>query len=201
MDMSNISRRRVLQMSGAAAAAGVGVTGTATATHGQCQNGSGINGDDACDAYVTFNDQTVGTDCDGDRATDCSVNVAEAYLPCGGYIDIHDPDQDTTFFKAGVGIGATCYLDPGTYSDVCIDLYEKNCQFGRCVEQFWEPGKTCIETEQKLIAMLHLDTDGDEKYQHYCFHNADASPATGEDHAYLCNSSPPPVKDSAIISP
>lgn len=199
MDRKDVSRRRVLQMSGAAAAASVGVTGTGAATHCQCQNGSGINGDDACDAYVTFNDQTVGADCDGDDVN-CSVTVAEAYLPCGGYIDIHDPDQNTTTFKAGVGIGATCYLEPGTYEDVCIDLYEKNCAFGSCVQTFWDADQNCIEEEQKLIAMLHLDTDGDKMYQHYCFH-LDSSPATGEDHAYLCDCDPPPVKDSATVSP
>lgn len=200
MDRNDVSRRRVLQMSGVAAAASVGVSGTATATHGGCQSGDGLNGDGACDAYIIFDDQTVGEDCDSSVEEDCSVTVTEAYLPCGGYIDIHDPDQNTDTFKAGVGIGATCYLGQGTHKNVCIDLYEANCQFGACVLQYWDAGQTCIESEQTLVAMLHLDTDGDQDFQHYCFHNGE-SPATGEDHAYLCGSSPPPVKDSATVSP
>lgn len=182
-------------MSGVAAAATVGVVGNVAAST-NCPN--------ACDAYVTFNDQTVGPDCETGETADTlsdsdSVTVAEAYLPCGGYVDIHDPDEKHGGkYKGGIGIGSTVYLDPGTYQDICIDLWERNDTFGTCVGDDWE--RTHLQNEQKLVAMLHLDTDGDEHFTHWCSHETGTQSATkGTDHAYKCDGAP--VADPAIVTP
>lgn len=201
MEGNYLSRRRVLQMSGTAAAASVGVVGTAAADPSHCAS--------SCDAYVTFNDQTVGPDCDtgetADTPTDSdSVTVAEANLPCGGYVDIHDPDEKHGGkYKGGIGIGATQYLE-GAHTDICIDLWEQNDTFGTCVGDDWE--RTHLQNEQKLVAMLHLDTDGDGHFTHWCSHETGTQSATkGTDHAYLCDQDGDgdvePIKDSAIVTP
>lgn len=174
------TRRRILQVSGAALASTAGIAGTVAADH-NCSSA------DQCDAYITFNDQQVHAS--ADCANDCAVTVAEANLPCGGFIDIHDPDLEDGTYPAGKGIGATCYLPAGSYLDVEICLFEGNCAFGDCIS--WD--RNCIQKEQQLDAMLHLDTDHDEEFTHYCDHTA------GVDVAYKCNDKP--VKDSAIVSP
>lgn len=182
MSNSNPTRRRILQVSGAGLAGTTGIVGTAAA---------GDDCDLECEADIVFNDQSVhaSVNCEND----CAVFVSEAVLPCGGYIDIHDPDLETDTYNAGKGIGATCYLPAGTYAGVEICLFEENCSFGDCIS--WD--RDCIQESQTLTAMLHLDTDHDEEFEHYCDHN-DPDVTTPEDGAYFCDG---PVADQATISP
>lgn len=185
--MDGISRRRILQVSGTTLTIGAGFVGSAAAND-RCTNG--LNGDDSCDAYVIFDDQTVRSDCESGQGD--AVVVNEAYLPCGGFIDIHDTTRTAVFGK-GYPLGATCYLDPGTYTNVCIDLYEGNCSFGTCTT--WTNVDDELPSTRDLIAMLHLDTDGDEEFLHYCQHE---SATSGLDHAYVCNGAP--VDDRATVT-
>lgn len=203
MQEKTTSRRRVLQASGGALAASTGFVGAAAAGHG-----SDCNMCDAVDGTV-FEDQTVSyIDCDTgvvDEKTH-SVEVAESYLPCGGFVDIHDPDEKRDGkYKGGIGIGATKYLEPGTYHDICIDLFEHNGHFGSCVGDDWERDR--LQEGQTLNAMPHLDTDGDEKFTHWCSHQDDGTvnkAGEGADHAYICDKDgdgdKEPVFDSAFVS-
>lgn len=195
----NLRRRRVLQMSGAAVAASTGVVGTVSGKH----NPDNCDRSTQCNASITFSDQTVGDDCDNeDDLSPDSVTVDSADLPCGGFIDIHDPDKNTDTFKAGHPIGATTYLSPGSYSNVCIDLFEGNQgegdTFGTCIT--WERQE--LENAQDLTAMLHLDTNDNEIFDHYCLHEA---PGTGTDHAYLCDQDGDgnlePIAATAFVEP
>lgn len=182
----NLKRRRILQATGGALAVGVGAVGTAAAND-SCTDG--LNGDGACEASITFDNQSVHSSLE--CVNDCAVYVQSAYLPCGGFIDIHDTTRTDTF-GAGYPLGATVYLEPGTYSDVEICLYEGNGAFGTCVD--WN--QLCLQEEKTLSAMLHVDTDDNELFTHYCQHDSEV---TGTDHAYVCDGSP--VLDKASVSP
>lgn len=197
MNDNNLSRRRILQVSGAAAATSVGVVGTAAGKHNPATCDRTLQ----CEASITFEDQTVGDDCNGENdGTPDSVVVSEATLPCGGFIDVHDPDKNTATFGKGHPVGATEFLASGTYSNVCIDLFEdnENGPFGSCIN--WDRQE--LNNEQQLCAMLHLDTDNNTDFTHYCQHDTAAS---GTDHAYLCDEDGDgnlePVQDCAVVSP
>ncbi|PSP45849.1 PGF-CTERM sorting domain-containing protein, partial [Halobacteriales archaeon QH_1_68_42] len=67
------------------------------------------------------------------------VSVASVTMSDGGYVVIHAED--------GSVIGASSYLEAGTHEDVRIALDEN------------------VDEEAELIAMPHLDTDGDNVYE------------------------------------
>jgi hypothetical protein len=87
-------------------------------------------------ATVTFENQTT----DGTTVTVQSVTVPE-----GGFVAVHDA---TLLEGDAVGsvVGVSEYLEPGTHEDVTVALAEP------------------LDDNATLIAMPHLDTDGDEVY-------------------------------------
>jgi hypothetical protein len=97
-------------------------------------------------AEVTFADQTS----DGTTVVVDSVTMSE-----GGFVAIHNSsllDGDAL----GSVVGVSGYLGPGTHEDVRVTLFDV-------------PGATYGDDslpagEQTLIAMPHLDSDGDETY-------------------------------------
>jgi hypothetical protein len=96
-------------------------------------------------ADVTVENQTT----DGTTVVVDSVTMSE-----GGFVAIHD----SSLFDGNVigsVIGVSDYLAPGTHEDVAITLYDV-------------PGATFdvdrLPADEQLVAMPHLDTDGDEEY-------------------------------------
>ncbi|MFC5368852.1 DUF7282 domain-containing protein [Salinirubrum litoreum] len=96
-------------------------------------------------ADVTFADQTS----DGTTVVVDSVTMSE-----GGFVAIHN----SSLFDGNVigsVIGVSDYLAPGTHEDVEVTLYDV-------------PGASFnvdrLPADEELVAMPHLDTDGDEQY-------------------------------------
>jgi hypothetical protein len=96
-------------------------------------------------ADVTFENQTT----DGTTVVVDSVTMSE-----GGFVAIHD----SSLFDGNVigsVIGVSDYLEPGTHEDVEVTLYDV-------------PGADFdvdrLPADETLVAMPHLDTDGDEQY-------------------------------------
>jgi hypothetical protein len=87
-------------------------------------------------ADVTFEDQTV------QNGTD-TVTVASANLSEGGYVVIHADDNGSP----GAVLGNSSYLANGTSENIEIELDQN------------------LTANTSLIAMAHLDTDGDEVYE------------------------------------
>lgn len=121
---------------GAAAAVGAaaGIGGTASAAEGETA------------ASATFDDQTTGG---------ASVTVASAAMPEGGFVAIHDSSLlDGKVFESVIGVSEK--LDAGTHEDVDVELFTG------------VPGgdfdQSTLEGEQTLIAMPHLDTNGNGTY-------------------------------------
>ena len=96
-------------------------------------------------ADVTFTDQTS----DGTTVVVDSVTMSE-----GGFVAIHDSSLNEGAVISSV-IGVSDYLAPGTHEDVEITLFDVP---GRDFD------RSALEESQTLIAMPHLDTDGDEEY-------------------------------------
>lgn len=179
------TRRRVLR-AGAALAA-TGVVDTAAADHT-------TNGDcgslEQCNSILEFNDQVVGDDCGDAISSPDNVTIASASLACGGFIDVHHttmPVGPSGSFPPGYPIGATGFLESGTkHKDICIDLYEGEGAFGTCID--WDNSEWPVDGNPDgtapMSAMLHLDTDDDQLFTHYCQHE---SAVAGTDHAYLCD--------------
>lgn len=202
MTVKDISRRKVMGMTSAAVVGGslYGTT-TVAASHtcDECTDCPCRAADepadctDACDAYITFNDQ----EATGGR----EVVVKEACLPNGGFIDIHD-EEDTDAcvnesFSAGYPLAASIYLEPGVHKNVELCLCEDNRDvggmFGECIG--WERGENedCLKSDPRtLCAMLHVDDPDDCCNTHYCNHEE------GDDAAYVCDSSP--VQDCASVT-
>lgn len=108
----------------------------------------GESGDDAPEmASATFNDQTT----DGS-----SVTVASAALPDGGFIAMHDSSL-LEGNVAGSVIGVSKKFDASTQTDVNVPLYSgvPGQDFG---------GQSRLQEDQTLIAMPHLDTNGNGTY-------------------------------------
>lgn len=198
------TRRRVLKASAALSATGVvgsGFVGSAAGTHSPCST------ETQCDASVTFNDQTVNDSCTYGTACD-TVNVATAVVTCpnGGWLDLHDKATDTGpsgSFGAGYPVGMSTFLQQGTHTDVCINLFynvdavpegtECQLEWNRCE---W-PTDSNPSGTRMMGAMLHVDEPDDKKFTHYCSHEAADK---GEDHAYLCpHNGKPPVNDTAQV--
>jgi hypothetical protein len=96
-------------------------------------------------ADVTFADQTT----DGTTVVVDSVTMSE-----GGFVAIHDSSLNEGAVISSV-IGVSDYLEPGTHEDVEVTLFDVP---GRDFD------RSALEESQTLIAMPHLDTDGDEEY-------------------------------------
>ncbi|GAA0667741.1 hypothetical protein ACFQDG_06995 [Natronoarchaeum mannanilyticum] len=100
------------------------------------------------EASVTFEDQET----DGSTVTVDSVNVSE-----GGFVTIHDSSllEGATFDSV---VGSSEYLEPGEHEDVEVQLYDEETVPGAEFDQ------DALEDNQTLIAMPHLDTNGNESY-------------------------------------
>ena len=84
-----------------------------------------------------------------------SVTVDEATLPEGGFVTIHDATLlEGEVFESVIGVSE--FLEPERHTGIEVDLFT-----GVPGAEFEEDRLT--ET-QPLIAMPHLDTDGDEQY-------------------------------------
>ncbi len=96
-------------------------------------------------ASVTFDDQTS----DGTMVSVDSVTMSD-----GGFIAIHDSSLlDGKVLDSVIGVSS--YLDSGTHEDVSISLF--NVPGG-------DFDMSMLKDDQSLIAMPHLDTDGNEEY-------------------------------------
>ncbi|MEF8872457.1 MAG: hypothetical protein V5A41_12585, partial [Haloarculaceae archaeon] len=97
------------------------------------------------EASVTFEDQTS----DG-----MVINLANFTLPDGGYITIHN-DSLLDGDAVGSVVGTSVFIDPGTYEDVNITLFDV-------------PGANFSQTQltesQTLIAMAHQETNNNVIY-------------------------------------
>ena len=109
-------------------------------------------------ASVTLADQTTAS---GDRVTVESVTWNE-----GGFVAIHATDEDG---NPGEVLGYSAYRGPGTHEDLTVSLSES------------------VESGTELIAMPHLDTDGDQAYE---FPDADGP--------YVADGSP--VVDAGVLT-
>lgn len=134
--MLEATRRRALRIAGGIAGATIGGAGLASADAG---NGRARGKT----ADVRFENQTVSGRID-------SVEVAETFLPDGGFVIIHDVAAS----EVGIGppVGATEHLHPGTNRNVTADI--TGSQFAG---NFGNP-----ETTQSLIAMPHRDEPDDQ---------------------------------------
>ncbi|WP_423743529.1 twin-arginine translocation signal domain-containing protein (plasmid) [Haladaptatus sp. SPP-AMP-3] len=97
-------------------------------------------------ASVTFDDQTTaGT----------SVSVASATLPKGGFIAIHDDRLlDGKALESVIGVSDA--LDAGTHETVGVELFDvKGAEFD----------SKMFEEDATLIAMPHVDSNGNGEYE------------------------------------
>lgn len=133
--MFDTTRRAAVKLGLGVAGATVGGVGLASAAPG---NGA-ANGHTP---RVRFENQTVDGSID-------AVEIAEAFLPQGGWVIIHDLAAS----EVGVGppVGATGYLHPGMNRDVTADV--SGSQYG---SNLGNP-----DTTQSLIAMPHYDDPAD----------------------------------------
>jgi hypothetical protein len=123
------------------------------------------------EATVSFADQ------DSDGTT---VVVDEVFVSEGGFVTIHDTTLATNPFLSVVGVSD--YLPPGAHEDVEVTLFDV-------------PGLTFDPDEriesQTLIAMPHLDSDGDQTYDFVTTSGDDDGPYLGADG---------PVTDAATVT-
>jgi hypothetical protein len=117
-------------------------------------------------ASVSFANQTS----DGTTVTVESVTMAE-----GGFVAIHN--------ASGPVIGVSEFLSAGTHEDVEVTLFDvpdQNVAEGMALEE-----------SGTLIAMAHLDTDGDRVYDFVASNGSEDGPYTANDSA---------VVDSAFVT-
>ncbi|WP_227014903.1 DUF7282 domain-containing protein [Natronorubrum aibiense] len=112
-------------------------------------------------ATVSFTDQ----ERDDDAVVIDTVDLSE-----GGFVALYD---DGTVDPAAV-VGASAYLEPGSHSDVEIDLEDP------------------LEGEQSLVAVVHHDTTGDETFQY-------AETDGAEDEPYVAPGGGP-ILDTALVT-
>ncbi len=120
-------------------------------------------------ASVVFENQTS----EGTTVVVESVTMSE-----GGFVAIHET------VDGGVGpvIGVSQFLEAGTHTDVTVTLFElPGAEFDQ----------TALNGSQTLIAMPHLDTNGNQVYEFVSSNGA-------EDGPYVANGSA--VVDSAFIT-
>lgn len=116
--------------------AALGSTSSTSASEYQDTQDDGENGTQT-NATVTFSDQ----ESDGE-----TVVVDEVTMASGGFAVIHDSSLLVEQDPIGSVIGVSEYLEAGTHENVEVTLDES------------------IEEGTTLIAMPHMDTDGDESY-------------------------------------
>lgn len=133
--MFEATRRRALRIAGGLAGATVGGVGLASA---DADNGRARGKT----ADVRFETRTVSGRID-------SVEVAETFLPDGGFVIIHDVAASEV--AIGPPVGTTEYLHPGTSRNVTAEITGS-----RFAGNLGNPGTT-----QSLIAMPHRDEPGD----------------------------------------
>ena len=117
-------------------------------------------------ATVTFDDQTTGG---------TSVTVKSATLPDGGFIAIHDSSLlDGKVTESVIGVSDS--LDAGTHEDIEVDLFDvKGGDFDMKM----------LEDDQTLIAMPHMDSDGDGEYDFVCSGGKTDGPYTKDDKVVI----------------
>ncbi|WP_101294490.1 DUF7282 domain-containing protein [Halegenticoccus soli] len=128
--------------------------------------GTAIAQEDAPSADVTFEDQTT----DGKTVAVASVTLSE-----GGFVAIHDErllDGDAL----GSVVGVSEYLDAGAHEDVEVHLFDvKGAEFET----------TMLEGDQTLIAMPHLDSNGNGEYDFVATGGAEDGPYTADGEAVI----------------
>lgn len=125
------------------------------------------------------------------------VVVNRAILPEGGFITVHiarnvtgNFTENVTADMKGERVGNSTFLDPGTYSNVTIQLDQT------------------LNESQLLIAEAHRDTNNNEQFDPAVEHAATTTPAEGAeetttaaaeqvDAAYVVNGNP--VMDAAFV--
>jgi hypothetical protein len=138
--------------------AGIAAASTGVAAEGDDHEGDGDNGDDyAGDEYGGDTAEPFATIEFGNQEADsATVVVDRVVLSEGGFVGIHD----RRLFEGESlesDIGASEYLDPGVHYSVEIDLFDV-------------PGADFTDEEMDLsegdplVAMPHLDTNGNEEY-------------------------------------
>jgi hypothetical protein len=125
--------------------------------------------EEAGTATVSFEEQ----DSDGQVVTVASVN-----LPEGGYVAIHDQTLVSEGDPIGSTIGATGYLEPGSHEEVTVELLEP------------------IEEDQELIAMPHMDTNGNETLDFLSTEGSEDGPYVNEESQPVTDSAQVTVSDS-----
>lgn len=124
-------------------------------------------------ASVAIDDQT------SDGTT---VTVANASLPEGGFVVIHESQSLAEGDALGSVIGTSAYLPPGTYEDLTITLFDvPGAEFDR----------TALETDTAVTAMAHLDSNANETFDFVASDGTDDGP-------YLVNGSA--VVDDATVT-
>jgi|GEM_PF-5903502 len=124
-------------------------------------------------ATVTFNDQSVSADAETQAVTVSSVSTSD-----GGFVAIH---RDSA---PGPVIGVSDHLSGGRNSNVRIALDEH------------------LSEETLLVAMPHLDTDGDDTYefdnsgQDRPYTTSDGAPVVDDARVQIARTSPPPTRRS-----
>lgn len=123
-----------------------------------------------------------------DQETDGSTVVVESVtLSDGGYVVVHD-ERLTAGETVESVVGVSGYLEPGTYENLEIELFDvPGVSFG---------DDDRLTGETNLIAMPHLDTDGDEQFDFVTDDGEtdrpyrDLNPIEDDD---------PPVTDQALV--
>jgi len=107
-----------------------------------------------------------------------TVTVESVTLPDGGYVGVHRGPYDASNATSSA-IGATGYLDPGSYENVTVTVGAV-------------PGVNATESNRtvRLSAVAYRDSDGDRRFQ-YATSNA------SEDEPYVDDG---PVNASAVVT-
>ncbi|GAA0285091.1 DUF7282 domain-containing protein [Halobacterium noricense] len=108
-------------------------------------------------ASVTFDAQTSGGQ---------TVTVDSATLPNGGFVTIHDSSVQEGETLGSV-VGSSAYLEPGTHDNVTVHLDEP------------------LAEDDTLVAMPHMDTDGDRVYEFVSANAAVDGPYTADGGAVV----------------
>ena len=105
-------------------------------------------------AFGNVTDSNLSVTFENQSTTGATVTVQNVTLPEGGFVAIHDERLLDGVVVDSV-IGSSEYLEPGTTENVTISLFEV-------------PGATYNDTSlldgETLLAMPHLDTNGNETY-------------------------------------
>ncbi|MGA9401947.1 DUF7282 domain-containing protein [Haladaptatus sp.] len=117
-------------------------------------------------AAVTFDDQTTGG---------TSVTVKSATLPEGGFVAIHD-DRLLDGKALESVIGVSDKLDAGAHTDIEVDLFDVD---GADFDE------KMLEEDGTLIAMPHVDSNGNGEYEFVSSGGKTDGPYTKDDKAVI----------------